>query len=414
MPETTNKLIGKTARVAVPAGTAAALVLGAAFFIHHNGVHAADGYAAPIDDSSVSALTSLDSAVETVAARVTPAVVNVAVTSRGSGERDASADQDGGPDQGEGQQVPPQLRRFFGQGSPFGGLGGQMTPQQPQIEHGIGSGVIISPDGYIVTNNHVVDGATQIRVTMNDRRTFNAKVIGTDKLTDLAVIKIDGHGLPNIPWGDSGKLRPGQTVLAFGSPFGYFQFSVTRGIVSAVDRPNPYSDDARKPGGFIQTDAAINPGNSGGALVDARGELIGINTFIISNSGSFAGAGFAIPSQIARNVSESLIKTGTVHHGYLGISMNDVTPDNYSFFKLQDTTGAIVSQVTPDSPAGRAGLKSGDVIDSLNGKKIPNGSALQVAVSEVAPGTTISLGIIRDGKPETVDVRWVSSMADRR
>jgi serine protease Do len=405
MPETTNKLIGKTARVAVPAGTAAALVLGAAFFIHHNGVHAADGYAAPIDDSSVSALTSLDSAVETVAARVTPAVVNVAVTSRGSGERDASADQDGGPDQGEGQQVPPQLRRFFGQGSPFGGLGGQMTPQQPQIEHGIGSGVIISPDGYIVTNNHVVDGATQIRVTMNDRRTFNAKVIGTDKLTDLAVIKIDGHGLPNIPWGDSGKLRPGQTVLAFGSPFGYFQFSVTRGIVSAVDRPNPYSDDARKPGGFIQTDAAINPGNSGGALVDARGELIGINTFIISNSGSFAGAGFAIPSQIARNVSESLIKTGTVHHGYLGISMNDVTPDNYSFFKLQDTTGAIVSQVTPDSPAGRAGLKSGDVIDSLNGKKIPNGSALQVAVSEVAPGTTISLGIIRDGKPETVDVK---------
>ncbi len=401
MPGTTNKLIGKTARVAVPAGTAAALVLGAAFFIHHNGVHAADGYATPIDDSSVSALTSLDSAVETVAARVTPAVVNVAVTSRGSGERDASDDDD----QGQMQQVPPQLRRFFGQGSPFGGLGGQMAPQQPQIEHGIGSGVIISPDGYIVTNNHVVDGATQIRVTMNDRRTFNAKVIGTDKLTDLAVIKIDGHGLPNIPWGDSGKLRPGQTVLAFGSPFGYFQFSVTRGIVSAVDRPNPYSDDARKPGGFIQTDAAINPGNSGGALVDARGELIGINTFIISNSGSFAGAGFAIPSQIARNVSESLIKTGTVHHGYLGISMNDVTPDNYSFFKLQDTTGAIVSQVTPDSPAGRAGLKSGDVIDSLNGKKIPNGSALQVAVSEVAPGTTISLGIIRDGKPETVDVK---------
>jgi serine protease Do len=256
-----------------------------------------------------------------------------------------------------------------------------------------------------VTNNHVVDGATQIRVTMNDRRTFNAKVIGTDKLTDLAVIKIDGHGLPNIPWGDSAKLHPGQTVLAFGSPFGYFQFSVTRGIVSAVDRPNPYSDDARKPGGFIQTDAAINPGNSGGALVDAHGELIGINTFIISNSGSFAGAGFAIPSQIARNVTESLIKTGTVHHGYLGISMNDVTPDNYNFFKLKDTTGAIVSQVTPDSPASRAGLRAGDVIDSLNGKKIANGSALQVAVSEDAPGTTISLGIIRDGQPQTVDVK---------
>src|SRR5271156_2353235 len=402
MPGTTNKLSGKTARVAVPAGTAAALVLGAAFFIHHNGVHAADGYATPIDDSSVSALTSLDSAVETVAARVTPAVVNVAVTSRGSAEQNASDDQDGEQDQEQGQQVPPQFRRFFGPGGQFGG---QMTPQQPQIEHGIGSGVIISPDGYIVTNNHVVDGATQIRVTMNDRHTFNAKVIGTDKLTDLAVIKIDGHGLPNIPWGDSRALRPGQTVLAFGSPFGYFQFSVTRGIVSAVDRPNPYSDDARKPSGFIQTDAAINPGNSGGALVNAHGELVGINTFIISSSGSFAGAGFAIPSQIARNISESLIKTGTVHHGYLGISMNDVTPDNYNFFKLQDTTGAIVSQVTPDSPASRAGLKSGDVIDSLNGKKIPNGSALQVAVSEDTPGTTISLGIIRDGKSQTVDVK---------
>jgi len=291
--------------------------------------------------------------------------------------------------------LPPMFAPFFNH--PF--------HQQPQIEHGIGSGVIISPDGYIVTNNHVVDGATQIRVTMNDRRTFNAKVIGTDKLTDLAVIKIDGHGLPNIPWGDSSNLHPGQTVLAFGSPFGYFQFSVTRGIVSALDRPNPYADDPRKPGGFIQTDAAINPGNSGGALVDAHGELVGINTFIISNSGSFAGAGFAIPSQIARSVTESLIKSGTVHHGYLGISMNDVTPDNYSFFKLQDTTGAIVSQVTPDSPASRAGLKAGDVIDSLNGKKMVNGGALQMAVSEIVPGTSISLGIIRDGKPQTVDVK---------
>ncbi len=398
MPATPNKLVGKTARVAGIAGTAASLVLGAAFVIHHNGVHASDGYGTPIEDSSVSALTNLDQAMETVAAQVTPAVVNVAVTARATGEQVSSDDQE----QDQGQQVPPQFRQFFGPGGPFGG--GQ-APQQPQIEHGIGSGVIISPDGYIVTNNHVVNGATQIRVTMNDRRTYNAKVIGTDKLTDLAVIKIDGHGLPNIPWGDSTKLRPGQTVLAFGSPFGYFQFSVTRGIISALDRPNPYANDARKPGGFIQTDAAINPGNSGGALVDAHGELIGINTFIISDSGSFAGAGFAIPSQIAHNVAESLIKTGTVHHGYLGISMNDVTPDNYNFFKLKETTGAIVSQVTPDSPASRAGLKGGDVIQSLNGKNIPNGSALQVAVSTMAPGTSIQLGIIRDGNPQTVGVK---------
>jgi serine protease Do len=277
-------------------------------------------------------------------------------------------------------------------------------PQQPQIEHGVGSGIIISPDGYIVTNNHVVEGATQIKVTLNDRRILKAKLIGTDKLTDLAVLKIDASNLPSIAWGDSTKLQPGQTVLAFGSPFGYFQFSVTRGIVSALNRPNPYSDDLRKPGNFIQTDAAINPGNSGGALVNAHGELVGINTFIISNSGSFAGAGFAIPSQIVRSTAEQLIKNGKIEHGYLGISMNDVTPDNAHFFNLQDASGAIVAQVTPDSPAGRGGMHTGDVITKLNGEAILNGSALQVAVSEMTPGTKISLGVIRDGKLQTLDL----------
>jgi serine protease Do len=239
---------------------------------------------------------------------------------------------------------------------------------------------------------------------MNDRRVFPAKLVGVDKLNDLAVIKIDAKDLPSIPWGDSTRLHPGQTVLAFGSPFGYFQFSVTRGIVSALNRPNPYSTDARKPGDFIQTDAAINPGNSGGPLVDARGELVGINTFIISDNGSFAGAGFAIPSQIAEASAEAIIKTGKVQHGYLGISMNDVTPDNASFFNLPDATGAIVSQVTPDSPAGHAGLKGGDVLRELNGNKIVNGGALQVAVSQIAPGKSITLGILRDGKPQTINV----------
>ena len=290
----------------------------------------------------------------------------------------------------------PGLQQFFG---PM-----QQQPAQPQIEHGVGSGIIISPDGYIVTNDHVVDGATSIKVTLNDRRILNAKVIGVDKLTDLAVLKVNASNLPSIAWGDSTKLEPGQTVLAFGSPFGYFQFSVTRGIVSAVNRPNPYSDDARKPGGYIQTDAAINPGNSGGPLVNAHGELVGINTFIISNSGSFAGAGFAIPSQIVRATAEQLIKNGKVEHGYLGIEMNDVTPDNAHFFNLQDANGAIVAQVMPDSPASRGGLKTGDVISQLNGQKIANGSALQVAVSEMSPGTKITMGVIRDGKPETLDL----------
>jgi serine protease Do len=401
---TTNSLVARAKRLAVPAGILATLLFVFAFFIDHNKAMAAAS--GPLDDSSVSSLVALDNAVEAVAARVTPAVVNVSVTSRVS---DDEQGEGRGHGQGHGrgqdfggidpQDLPPQFRQFFfGQGGP----GGQGTKPQPQIEHGVGSGVIISPDGYIVTNDHVVDGATEMRVTLNDRRVFTAKLVGEDKLNDIAVIKIDAHNLPSIPWGDSAKLHPGQTVLAFGSPFGYFQFSVTRGIISALNRPNPYTDDARKPGDFIQTDAAINPGNSGGPLVDAHGELIGIDTFIISDSGSFAGAGFAIPSEIAKASVDQIIKTGTVHHGYLGISMNDVTPENAQFFNLPDASGAVVSQVTPDSPAGKAGLKSGDVLRELNGKKILDGRELQVAVSETAPGTVIDLGILRDGKPETV------------
>jgi serine protease Do len=396
----TNSLVVKAKKLAIPATAIATLIFTVSFFMGRNAVHAATYTATAMDDESVSSLVALDTAVEAVAARVTPAVVNVSVTSRGSAEHEIGGDdQDSGAPQG----IPPGFERFFGPQGPFGK--GQRLPQQQQIQHGIGSGIIISPDGYIVTNDHVVDSATQIRVTLNDRRVLPAKLIGVDKLTDLAVIKIDAKNLPSIAWGDSTKLHPGQTVLAFGSPFGYFQFSVTRGIVSALNRPNPYTDDPRKPGAYIQTDAAINQGNSGGPLVNAHGELVGINTFIISNSGSFAGAGFAIPSQIVKATADALIKNGTVHHGYLGITMNDVTPENASFFNLPDASGAIVSQVTPDAPAAQAGLKGGDVLRELNGSKILNGSALQVAVSQVSPGTTISLGILRDGKPETLKVR---------
>ncbi|MGB6690618.1 MAG: Do family serine endopeptidase [Terracidiphilus sp.] len=342
----------------------------------------------PMDDSSVSALTALDHAMEAVASRVTPSVVTVDVTSRENGDSQEGAQM----------QLPPGFQQFFGP------MFQQPQQQQPQYERGVGSGVIISPDGYILTNDHVVDGAVQIKVMMNDRRVLTGKVVGVDKLNDLAVIKVNATNLPTIPWGDSTKLEPGQTVLAFGSPFGYFRFSVTRGIVSAIGRGNPYSDNPRKPGDYIQTDAAINPGNSGGPLVDARGELVGINTFIITNSGSFAGAGFAIPAQIAHATAEQLIAHGKIEHGYLGISINDVTPANAHFFKLDTATGAIVSQVTPDSPAGSAGLKTGDVVTELNGQKIVNASALQVAVSEMSPGTKVALGIVRDGKPTTVNL----------
>jgi serine protease Do len=405
MPVSTNSLVAKAEKFAAPLGATAVLLFGLAFAVDHNIAHAAGGAAigtaAPMDDSSVSSLVALDNAVEAVAARVTPAVVNVSVTSRATAEN--SGDDDGQNFGGSQGAIPPEFQWFFG---PQGHGQGHGQPMKPpaQVAHGIGSGIIVSPDGYIVTNDHVVEGATQIRVTLNDRRVFPAKLVGVDKLNDLAVIRIDAKNLTSIAWGDSTRLHPGQTVLAFGSPFGYFQFSVTRGIVSALNRPNPYSDDTRKPGDFIQTDAAINPGNSGGPLVDAHGELVGINTFIISGSGSFAGAGFAIPSQIVKASVDALIKEGAVHHGYLGISMNDVTPDNASFFNLPDATGAIISQVTPDSPAGRAGLKGGDVLRELDGRKIVNGSALQVAVTEMSPGNTIALGILRDGKPETIKV----------
>jgi serine protease Do len=406
MSTSTNSLVASAKKLTIPGAIVAALSVAVFVSTTRNHVHAASA-ASPLDDNSVSSLVALDNAVEAVAAKVTPAVVNVSVTTHGSSEQMTSEDgQDFGIPPGA---LPPGFERFFGPQ----GRGGRRSAQQQPIEHGIGSGIIISPDGYIVTNDHVAGDAMQIRVTLNDRRVLPAKLVGTDKLTDLAVIKVDAKDLPSIPWGDSTKLHPGQSVLAFGSPFGYFQFSVTRGIVSAVNRPNPYSDDPRKPGAYIQTDAAINQGNSGGPLVNAHGELVGINTFIISNSGSFAGAGFAIPSQIVKATADELIRNGVVHHGYLGISMNDVTPENSSFFNLPDASGAIVSQVTPDSPAGQAGLKSGDVLRELNGNKIVNGSALQVAVSEVAPGNTISVGIIRDGKPQTVKIKVGEFHADK-
>jgi len=243
----------------------------------------------------------------------------------------------------------------------------------------------------------------QVRVTLHDRRTFPAKVIGTDKLTDLAVVKVDAKDLPTIAWGDSTKLIPGQSVLAIGNPFGYFRFSITRGIVSAVGRPN-LSDDARKPGNFIQTDAAINPGNSGGPLVNAHGELIGINTFLISSTGNFSGAGFAIPTQTVHPVVDSLIKNGVVHHGYLGVGLNDVTPDNAQFFNLTGNSGALIASVTPNSPASRAGLKTGDVVTAVDGRRVETGSDLQVIVSEDAPGSKIQLDVMRNGHPEKVDL----------
>jgi serine protease Do len=346
---------------------------------------------APLDADSVGALLALDKAMETLAARVTPAVVNVTVTSRTKPEM-------------TGKQMPDDMQQFFGQSSPFGQFfGPHMRQRQPQIEHGMGSGVVISPDGYIVTNNHVIDGAVDIRVTTSNRRVLKAKLVGADPLTDLAVLKVNASDLASAPWGDSKEVRPGQTVLAFGNPYG-FRFTVTRGIVSAVNRANPDPTDRTKPGEFIQTDAAINPGNSGGPLVDARGEVVGINTFLISSSGSFSGMGFAIPSQIVRPTVEALIRDGKVSHGHIGIGIADVTPENAKFFDESNAIGGVVTQVEPDSPGAKAGLQIGDVITEIDGQKVNDAGELQVLVGQKKPGTKIMLKVLRDGKNMTIAV----------
>jgi len=381
-----------TRRIVAPL-LAVALTAGVAAYEFTKPAHAAAMAPAPaapaLDNNSVGALLALDQAMEALASRVTPAIVNVTVTSKTNLKM--NADEDGGPD----------MQQFGPFGNPFGGQFG-MRPQ-PRVEHGLGSGVIISPDGYIVTNNHVVDGATDINVTLSDRRILPAKLVGTDPLTDLAVLKINATELPSVPWGDSTQLHPGQTVLAFGNPFG-LRFTVTRGIVSALNRPNPSATDRRKPGEFIQTDAAINPGNSGGPLVNARGEVVGINTFLISGSGSFSGAGFAIPTQIVRPTVDNLIKYGKVSHGYMGIGISDVTPENSKFFDLKKAEGAVVTQIEPNSPGAKGGLKTGDVITQIDGRPVSDSGELQVVVGQTQPGTTIKLEVIREGKNVTVPI----------
>jgi serine protease Do len=288
------------------------------------------------------------------------------------------------------------LRRFFGdqfQGRmPRGNFG---TPRQ----EGVGSGVIATKDGYILTNNHVVDGADEVKVALQDGREFTAKVIGRDPKSDVAVIKIDATDLPAVPMADSDKVEVGDVVLAIGNPFGIGQ-TVTTGIVSAKGRGNmglDYED-------FLQTDAAINPGNSGGALVDADGRLIGINTAILSRSGGNQGIGFAIPVNLARDEMQSLIKDGHVTRGYLGVMIQDLTPALAKEFKLKDATGALIGDVTPKGPAEKAGLKSGDLLVEFNGKKVADSRHLKLEVARTQPGQTVPVKILRDGTSKTLEV----------
>ena len=263
--------------------------------------------------------------------------------------------------------------------------------------------MLVSADGLIVTNEHVVDGADHIKVTLSDRRAFQATVVGTDKKTDLAVLKIEGDHLPWVPFGDSSDLKPGELVLAVGNPFGLNQ-TVTMGIVSAVGRANVGIADYED---FIQTDAAINPGNSGGALVNAKGELVGINTAIFSRSGGYMGIGFAVPANMVHRVMDSLIKTGKVTRGWLGVSIQEVTPDLAKQFGLGDAKGALVSEVLADSPAASAGLKSGDVIVGFDSKPVENPTVLRNVVAETAVGKTVKVEVLRDKKRRSLNVKIV-------
>ncbi len=292
----------------------------------------------------------------------------------------------------------PFFRRFFG--NPGQGGGGGEGPYQEYKEQSLGSGVIVSTDGYIVTNNHVVEGASEIKVTLSDNRNFKGKIVGTDPKSDVAVIKIDARGLPAITWADSDRLRPGEAVMAVGSPFGLSR-TVTLGIISAVGRANVGISDYED---FIQTDAAINPGNSGGALVNLKGELVGINTAIFSRTGGYQGIGFAVPSNMVKRVMDSLIKTGKVIRGWLGVSVQDVTPQLARQFGVSGAGGALVAEVMKDSPAQKAGLKAGDVITAIDGKNVEDSGHLRNIVSGAPVGSKVRLDIIRDKKKMEVGV----------
>ncbi len=325
--------------------------------------------------------------------RVGPAVVSVEAEAGGKPAATAQRTQ---PELPDDEEVPEFFRRFFGPGMPMPGMpdGGAQPRGVSQ-----GTGFIISADGYVLTNHHVVDGADTVRIRLADRREFTAKVVGSDEQSDVALLKIAATGLPTLRIGDSKALKSGQWVVAIGSPFG-LDHSVTAGIVSAVGRANPYANQRYVP--FIQTDVAINRGNSGGPLLDTRGQVVGINSQIFSNSGGYMGVSFAIPIDVAMNAVQQLKATGKVTRGQLGVQIQPITRDNAQAMGLPDNRGALVAEVQPGSPAQRAGLQRQDVIRSVDGQPIYESSDLPPIIGGMAPGAKVRVEIIRDGKPRTV------------
>ncbi len=322
-----------------------------------------------------------------IAKKVTPAVVNISIV-KTTAPRSSPFPHSPFFDD-------PFFRKFFGERFR------EERRQEPRRrQQGMGSGVIVNPDGYIVTNNHVVAEGDEIQVVLGDQRKFEAELIGTDPKTDLAIVKIEASGLPFLSWGDSSTLEVGEMVVAVGNPFGLNQ-TVTMGIISAVGRAGVGLADYED---FIQTDAAINPGNSGGALVNVQGELIGINTAIFTRSGGYMGIGFAIPSNMAKGVARSLEAHGTVVRGWLGVSIQDLTPDLAKQFETTDTKGALVTDVVEGSPAQDARFRRGDIIREYDGRPVPNATKLRTYVAETSPETKVGVGILREGKRERLTI----------
>ncbi|MFI5232321.1 MAG: Do family serine endopeptidase [Gemmatimonadales bacterium] len=338
---------------------------------------------------SNAALDESQSAFVSVAERVTPAVVSVSAerTTKVQDQRDRI------------RQLPPEFRQFFDQ------------PQQPRTQEVGGSGFIVTKDGYILTNNHVVEGADNVTVALLDHRTFKAKVIGHDAQTDVAVLKIDAGDLPTLPLGDDAKTRVGEWALAIGNPFG-LDFTVTAGIISAKGRSTQLrslNDDKYAIQDFIQTDAAINPGNSGGPLVNIRGEVVGINSAIASETGSYTGYGFAIPITLAKTVMDDIIAHGHVRRAILGAAILDVTPDDAAAAKLKDITGVKIESFTEGSPAEKAGMEPGDIVIKIDGKPADRVSTLQRMIRSHQPGDVVDLEVVRYGDHKDFKVKLVEA-----
>jgi serine protease Do len=337
---------------------------------------------APVPNGSV----SFAGGFAPVISKVVPAVVNIASTKVIKN-----------PQANSPLFSDPFFRQFFGNQ-----FGPEYQVPKEQRERSLGSGVIVSPDGYVLTNNHVVENASEIKVSLADKREFKAKVIGTDPRTDIAVLKLDATNLPTVVLGDSSKVQVGNFALAIGDPFGLSQ-TVTAGIISATGRGNLGIEDYED---FIQTDASINPGNSGGALINVNGELIGINTAILTGDGSRGnqGVGFAIPINMARSVMSQILKNGRVIRGYLGAWIQPVTPEIAKAFGLSKTQGALLGDVSADGPAGKSGLKRGDIVLEMNGQPIKETKDFRLKISMTAPGTTVHLKVFHKGQIMDYDV----------